>query len=640
MDQNHTNLQNGENSFFHILIIELGTTSSSLLFEELSKSGYCSFVSHNPLEAYDILRTHPIDLVVLNGTKTTHIEEGIIQDIQNLSDCGIVFLTADPQRKKIENFEKYNLLSYQIKFGNLLNVIKDIEYLIRKLISNTNETILIVKGKSETRDLACELLRLRRYNVLITKNGASAWKKLDTLENLSLLLIDINLLDMDSNDVIKKGKKYFLNSLPVISLSQKCEPLILQQSMANGLSDFIKTPIMPMEFILKIGLWIDNVKQKREIENQKKEIENALKSFQALANATMEALVMFEKNRCIDLNEEALRMFECHSKGDIVGMDILDFVPKTIEKKDKERLLRDDINHQLELTMMRKNGGIFPAQIKERNIILEKRNIKIIAILDLTEIKRNEEIIHQQSKMVSMGEMMENIAHQWRQPLNAISISASSILFSHDLGIADEADTKEQLEAIIESTEFLSNTIQDFQDFLKDNKNYTEFFLGDLIGKVLKLIDGNLKKNKIVVSFLNEAEFSIIGLENELMQVVLNIINNAKDILVENQIQNNNKIILISYKKDIDEQNWIIEIQDSGGGISENIKDKIFEPYFTTKHKSQGTGLGLYMTHQMVVDHMNGKIEVENKKFIFEGEEYFGANFKIIIPFAVLLNPN
>jgi len=622
-----------KNEHFNILIVELGNTPSNLILEKLNERQYCCYVAYSPTHTYDILRIHMIDLVIINATKTTQFEEEIIKDIQNLTDCGIVFLTADPDAKKIEEFSKYNLLSYQIKFGNLLNVIKDIDILIQKLISNISETVLIVKGKNETRDLAQELLRLRRYNVVITKNGASAWKKLDVLERLSLVIIDINLQDMDSIDVIKKAKKLFSNSLPVISISKKCDPLVLQQNMANGLSDFIKTPISTMEFILKIDLWIDNIKQKREIENQKQEIENALKSFKALANATMEALVMFENNVCIDVNDEALKMFKYAQKSEIIGTNILDFVPESISKNDKNELLKNDTNHRFELNMLRSDESIFPVQIKERNIVLENKNVKIIAILDLSDIKRNEDIIHQQSKMASMGEMMENIAHQWRQPLNAISISASSILVSQDLGISDEEDMKEQLEAIIESTEFLSNTIMDFQNFLKDNKNCIQFTLKDVVMKVLKLIDGNLKKNQITVRFLYEEDIDMVGLENELMQVVLNIINNAKDALVEKHIENSDRVILIQISKSIDLEEGIVEIQDSAGGIPKKIIDKIFEPYFTTKHKSQGTGLGLYMTHQMVIEHMKGKIEVENKKFSQEGKNYLGANFKIIIPF-------
>jgi signal transduction histidine kinase len=285
--------------------------------------------------------------------------------------------------------------------------------------------------------------------------------------------------------------------------------------------------------------------------------------------------------------------------------------------------------------MVKNEDVVFPAQIKERNIQLRNRDLKIIAILDLTEIKRNENILHQQSKMASMGEMMQNIAHQWRQPLSAITLSASSIRLSHEIGMLEDDEMCEQLDGIVESAEFLSSTINDFQNFLKENKQVIRFYLHDVVLKVLKLVDGNMKINKITVIQELEEGIEMVGLENELMQVVLNIINNAKDILVEKELEPKDRILIMKVYKDKINAHGVIEIQDSAGGVPKNILPKIFEPYFTTKHQSQGTGLGLYMTHQMVVDHMHGRIEVDNQSFDYLGEKYEGANFKVIIPLDI-----
>jgi len=620
---------------FNILIIEIGTNRSNLIFTTLSKKDYKCFVADSLELSYDILRMELIDLVIINASSSGEYEKNVIMDVQNLTDCGIAFLTPDHNIGKMEEFSKFNLLMYSVKLGNLLNIINEIDTLISRLISNSFETVLVVKGKNETRDLIAELLRLRRYDIVLCQNGASAWKKLDKVEKLSLMLIDINLQDMDSIDILRKAKKRFSNSLPIISISRNYNSLILQEYMANGLSDFIKAPIEKLEFTLKIDLWADNIKQKREIDLQKQEIEDALGSFKALANATMEALLMFEHDVCVDANDEAIKMFEYKNKQGILGVNILDLVPKTLSIYDQEQLLKIDVDHELEIDMVKHDESIFPTQIKERNIKLEGRDLKILAILDLTEIKRNEDIIHQQSKMASMGEMMENIAHQWRQPLNAITISASSILVTHELGLISDEEIQEQLEAIIESAEFLSGTIEDFQNFLKDNKQAIKFKLHDIVLKVIKLIDGNMKKNKITVFQDCDENIDMVGLENELIQVVLNIINNAKDILVENDIAFVDRIITIKVSCDTIKEYGIIEIQDSAGGIPKNIISKIFEPYFTTKHQSQGTGLGLYMTHQMVVDHMGGEIQVENKTFIHGEKEYIGAYFKVIIPLDI-----
>jgi len=620
---------------FNILILEIGTNKSNLILTTLEKIGYSCFVADTLELSYDILRMKSIDLVIINASHSEEFEKNVIMDVQNLTDCGIVFLTPEHSISKMEEFSKYNLLIYAIKLGNILNIIKDIDNLIGRLISNSRETIMIVKRKSETRDLIAELLRLRRYDVILCQNGASAWKKLDKIEHLSIVLIDINLADMDGMDILKKARQIFSHNLPVISISKYYDPFILQQNITNGLSDFIKAPIEKLEFSLKIDLWADNIKQKREIELGKLAVENALCSFKALANATMEALLMFENNICVDVNEEAIKMFAYKNKEEMLGIHILDFVPKDLSKYDQEELLNKDVNHEFETDMVKHDVVLFPAQIKERNIQLRNRDLKIIAILDLTQIKRNENILHQQSKMASMGEMMQNIAHQWRQPLSAITLSASSIRLSHEIGMLEDDEMYEQLDGIIESAEFLSNTINDFQNFLKENKQAIQFNLHDVVLKVLKLIDGNMKTNKITIVQELEVGITMVGLENELMQVVLNIINNAKDILVEKELEPKDRMVILKTYKNKMNTHGIIEIQDSAGGVPKNILPKIFEPYFTTKHKSQGTGLGLYMTHQMVIDHMYGKIEVVNQSFEYLGEKYKGANFKVIIPLDI-----
>jgi DNA-binding response OmpR family regulator len=198
-------MKNKEN--FNILIIEIGSNKSNLIYTTLTKKGYKCFVADTLELSYDILRMELIDLVIINASHSEDFEKSVIMDVQNLTDCGIAFLTPEHDIAKMEEFSTYNLLMYSVKLGNLLNIINDIDALIGRLISNSYETILVVKGKNEIRDVIAELLRLRRYDVVLCQNGASAWKKLERLEQLSLVLIDINLPDMDGMDILKKAKR-------------------------------------------------------------------------------------------------------------------------------------------------------------------------------------------------------------------------------------------------------------------------------------------------------------------------------------------------------------------------------------------------------------------------------------------------
>ena len=151
--------------------------------------------------------------------------------------------------------------------------------------------------------------------------------------------------------------------------------------------------------------------------------------------------------------------------------------------------------------------------------------------MDVTDIKRHEKIISQQTKMASMGEMIGNIAHQWRQPLNSISVAAGGIKLNYEFDMEDRAETIVELDNIVENTKFLSSTIDSFQNFLKVNKNISQFDIKSTFKKTLSIVNANLKVNSIFIieEYLDNG--FINGVENELIQVFLNIINNAADTL-------------------------------------------------------------------------------------------------------------
>ena len=262
-------------------------------------------------------------------------------------------------------------------------------------------------------------------------------------------------------------------------------------------------------------------------------------------------------------------------------------------------------------------------------IIYEKIANSIKNELELDkEIKRKEEILNRQSKMASLGEMIGNIAHQWRQPLSVISTGASGLKIQNEIGTLSDEMLNHSVDVIIKNANYLSQTIDDFQDFVKVDKKQISFNLLENINKNLGILKGSLKTHDINIILECKDDIDIKGYPNELTQVFINIINNAKDALKENNIENS--YIFILAKKVNDEV--VIKIKDNANGIPKDILDKIFEPYFTTKHKSQGTGLGLYMTYNIIVESMHGKIDVLNVSYEFENEQYIGAEFQITLP--------
>ena len=244
------------------------------------------------------------------------------------------------------------------------------------------------------------------------------------------------------------------------------------------------------------------------------------------------------------------------------------------------------------------------------------------------EVKKNQEkdtLLFQQSKMASMGEMIGNIAHQWRQPIAIISMWANNIIADIDMEEVENESLKKYANHINEQTVHLSKTIDDFRNFFAPNKEKKLFSLKSSIDKTLELLSASFKVHNIEV-IQNIEDIEIITLQNELTQAILNIIKNSKDIITVFN-ENGRKLIFINvYKKD---KNVVIEIIDNGGGIPKNIMQKIFDPYFTTKHKSQGTGIGLYMTQSIITKHLNGTIDVQNSEYVYDGKNYKGAKFQI-----------
>jgi signal transduction histidine kinase len=288
------------------------------------------------------------------------------------------------------------------------------------------------------------------------------------------------------------------------------------------------------------------------------------------------------------------------------------------------------------LPLRRKNGTT--AYVYSSHVMLNEstNNPEMFCIdIDLTEqvkkdeeLKQKDKILAFQSKMASLGEMLDNIAHQWRQPLSSISASASSLKLRSTLDCLDEESLNDSIDSIVKATTYMSNTIEDFRNFVKGTHEKKSFNLYDIIKYSLELLDGTIRKNDInIVLSIPHNEIKLVSFPNELVQVLLNIIANAKDAMILNEIKK--RYLFITIKEE--NKKVFIELKDNAGGIKEDILPKVFEPYFTTKHKSKGTGIGLYMAYKLITESMNGDIDVENTSYLYEDKEFTGALFKIVL---------
>jgi signal transduction histidine kinase len=242
----------------------------------------------------------------------------------------------------------------------------------------------------------------------------------------------------------------------------------------------------------------------------------------------------------------------------------------------------------------------------------------------IKENTKQHHMISQQAKMAAMGEMLGNIAHQWRQPLSLITTAASGMKMQKEFDSLDDETFDRSVDNIINSAQYLSKTIDDFRNFFKTDKVKSYIRIEEVLEKTLKLTNEQFKSNEIIL-IKNIENYEIYAVENELIQALINIFNNSKDILISRDHER--QITIDTY---IEDSKGILKIIDNGGGIDKKIIDKVFEPYFTTKHKSQGTGIGLYMTEEIIKKHMEGLIRIKNTSIIVNEVEYQGLETKII----------
>lgn len=270
----------------------------------------------------------------------------------------------------------------------------------------------------------------------------------------------------------------------------------------------------------------------------------------------------------------------------------------------KEELLR----HELEL---KKLNATLEKRVQEKTKELKELNATLHSRVK-KEIAKNEEkrqVMFWQSRLASLGEMLANIAHQWRQPLTELNLT----IFSMNKA-ALNGNTEEMSKLYDESKRIvknMSNTIEDFTNFFKPDKEKEYFSVSESINEALKLLQKLIDKEMISIK-VDLQDIKVLGISNELTQVIINLIKNAKDAFVQNSILI--REISISTKEENAEV--IIEVQDNAGGIKEKNVYKVFEPYYTTKHASQGTGLGLFMSKMICEKGLHGSLYVKSKKYI------------------------
>lgn len=326
-----------------------------------------------------------------------------------------------------------------------------------------------------------------------------------------------------------------------------------------------------------------------------------------------EAVCILSNDIIIDCNDETMRLFEM-TKKQLIGMNIFN-IASHVECREhsfdfylNSAYQGESVTIECSLTLHNHHTEMKIAEITLSGFGHDEKNKLVMVVRDITKRVEEEKFVRMQTRQAQMGEMISMIAHQWRQPLAIINAIASQMRLQAMLSEQDEGGTIDNLIKIEEQSTHLSHTISAYRDFFRPDKPKEHFRISTLINNALSLIDHTLKNHGIKIKQVVKQDSNLLTYRNEILQVIIALLKNSLDAFIEQGILDGEITITLESNPDY----GIIHIRDHAGGIAPEIIHKLFVPYFTTKTKSNGTGLGLYMSRMIIQDHCHGVLEVES----------------------------
>ncbi|SMC91779.1 PAS domain S-box-containing protein [Desulfocicer vacuolatum DSM 3385] len=361
--------------------------------------------------------------------------------------------------------------------------------------------------------------------------------------------------------------------------------------------------------------------------------------YHTIFNMATNGILLSRGNVFVECNKKSTELFYM-SRRRVLGKTLLDFSPERQQNGQESRLIFKMINQKLcsdrqqnfKWFFQRGDGTQFPAEVSMKLLQLGGDVVTLSSIWDISKRENAEHQLRQAQKMAAMGEMMSSIAHQWRQPLNALSTYVASLIPAFYNGMLNQAFVEKMVSESDAQIQFMSSTINDFKEYFKPSKSKLVFDVNDVVDRAVNLMKLQLRQSWVVLHIHEDdtnKNISVLGYKNEFVHVLVNIISNARHAIKEKQKLLGNEEtpgrIDITVSQQGKNQVQII-VMDSGTGIPGHLLEKVFTPYFTTKGTASGTGIGLYMAKMIVENEMQGSITVEN--------HINGAKIKITLPLA------
>jgi len=498
--------------------------------------------------------------------------------------------------------------------------------------------VLIVDDVSSNIHMLMSMLK-ENYILSAATNGAKALELATKHPKPDIILLDILMPEMDGYEVLTKlrDNKSTIN-IPVVFITSIED----ESQLKIKADDFICKPFSKniiMEKIdknLKLGMKKENRDYSKGLDIMKDEIKKTILVIDDSPENIQVMIEVLKVNYTVSVATSGKKALDILSSGLEPDLILLDVIMPGMDGYELCEILKENPDYKsipiIFVTILENEqdivrgfelGAVDYVVKPIEPIVLNARIKTHLRLKDfqdklIEDIKQKDELLLNQSKMAVLGEMFENITHQWKQPLSSISVSTSGIKVEKEHEILTDDRLMNFIDSIDLSVKHLTQTIDDFKSFVVNDTKQHKFNLKDIVNKTIKLLQIKFKSENILIETqLDDVE--ITNYQNDLIQVLMNILSNAFEALFQKPGEKQITINLF-----VEDKFVCIEIRDNAGGISDGCIDKIFEKYFTTKKEKEGSGVGLYMSKQIIDERLNGKIEACNK-----GN---GACFKIYLP--------
>ena len=619
--------------------VSLLTGFTNLLDQEKSNSEYLSIlkkIEKNNIRKYSLLILSRVDkLNVLSQIKSKIGFGGLIQSYYNYQ--------LYKEQKYKDNFIKQHkeVIGLIHKYKKIKPTISDEKVLLDNvvlltakynkninLISINNHTIQNIDNKTAV--IAIDNLSKKVYGYDFDKWNDSSSEYLKLMRKLeetthSNLLININETIKNTNIHSRNQLILFLILIMIVSVliyfinKNIIDKITNFEFKLNNFLRFVKGEDNHIEITEDKGsdefsLMLQKISAdmkyiQKKIKEEKKFIKESKKYFENLKHGNFNEVLLFDGD-----NKNIKELTLIVNNFDTFFQEIIYEINFTFYE-----LIRGNFKHRMKISC----DGDFLVLKESLNDTIGKlddltNNLNTKVTNAVKENQKKDQLLAQQSKLAAMGEMVGSIAHQWRQPLNAIGGSIQMVDLDYEDNLINEKYIEDFIQHNMKLINYMSKTIDDFRDFFRVDKTKGNFSIKNVVESTISLIDSQFKCNNINIDIKEKHNIILNGYKSEFQQVILNIINNAKDEFIEKKQTNGDITIEI-----LNDNNIIyIKISDNAGGISEKIINRIFEPYYTTKEQGKGIGLGLYMSKMIIEENMDGKLNVYNSDV--------GAVFEIV----------